>query len=107
MGSYLHGEKPTRFFFFFFFFSILFTKLLNKPGTSRIPFPTRWQAANARPAVVATVASEQRQPNLCLSLAPKSRGGRSLQRKCASAAIQGSSSRLWIPVLVSYSVTVQ
>merc|ERR1739842_268016 len=72
----------------FFFFSILFTKLLNKPGTSRIPFPTRWQAANARPAVVATVAmesvdalpavaSEQRQPNLRLSLAPKSRGGRS------------------------------
>merc|ERR1711862_124607 len=101
-----------------FFFSIFFTKLLNKPGTSRIPFPTRWQAANARPAVVATVAmesvdalpavaSEQRQPNLRLSLAPKSRGGRSLQRKCASAAIQGSSSRLWIPVLVSYSVTVQ
>merc|ERR1711907_253772 len=51
MGSYLHGEKPTRFFIFF-------TKLLNKPGTSRIPFPTRWQAANARPAVVATVAME-------------------------------------------------
>merc|ERR1712177_11743 len=114
MGSYLHGEKPTRFFFFFYSFYEASQQtrhksnpISNKMASCECKTCCGGNGCNGSVDALPAVASEQRQPNLRLSLAPKSRGGRSLQRKCASAAIQGSSSRLWIPVLVSYSVTVQ
>merc|ERR1711939_599910 len=49
---------------------ILFGKLLNKPGTNRIPSPIRWQAANARPAVAATVAMESADAPLAVASKP-------------------------------------
>merc|ERR1712183_726065 len=87
-----------------------------------IPSPIRWQAANARPAVAATVAMESADaplavkpilPNLdldarCLlanqasaSLTSKSHCGGFVKWKCASTVIQGGLGRSGVPVMVN------